>query len=409
MEFNLSYDQTNFMGYYPPSPISNDGWKYHQQIIDPEHSNPWRYVSKPQDEQENHMGYFPPPQNDSSHYSNGGLEYHQELKEYEHLPEPQDDSYCYNNHSYCGWESQNQRNLDDSYFVHQETSLLECAFNKFMQNCPPMLQEDLYYDEFNNSSSCAWEDQNQKAYDSSYSTYQEPSSLEQTFNLFVQTCPTSPPCSPFKNSSLLDYASTQNLLQDPYNSFHQPQNLFHNPQDSFYTTQNNLTTIHPYPQDCSQPLSLELAVEDYFQWSKESLESRCPVIERQGQLLEEHKRSWKEILFKKMDGHLEQGKRNLGDPRIEDKEQSVSEEVKEQEQEAPVSSKLSMKNEVVEVFEPKTTYTQKLIEVTEEHETSLPKDLMEDQAEEGEEVNQEISHSIEAEKCIEEGLMEPPI
>ncbi|KAL4381387.1 hypothetical protein AHAS_Ahas04G0128400 [Arachis hypogaea] len=74
MEFNSSYDQTNFMGYYPPSPISisNDGWKYHQQIIDPEHSNPWRYVSEPQDEPENRMGYFPPPQNNSSHYSNGG-------------------------------------------------------------------------------------------------------------------------------------------------------------------------------------------------------------------------------------------------------------------------------------------------------------------------------------------------
>ena len=77
MEFNSSYDQTNFMGYYPPSQISNGGWEYHQQTTDPEHSNPWRYVSEPQDEQENHMGYFPPPQNDSSHYSHGGWEYQQ--------------------------------------------------------------------------------------------------------------------------------------------------------------------------------------------------------------------------------------------------------------------------------------------------------------------------------------------
>ncbi|KAL4344517.1 hypothetical protein AHAS_Ahas11G0186300 [Arachis hypogaea] len=94
MEFNSSYDETNFMGYYPPSPISNDGWEYHQQITDPEHSNPWRYVLEPQDDQENHMGYFPPPQNDSSHYN--GWEYHQEMIDDEviHMrydPEPQDD------------------------------------------------------------------------------------------------------------------------------------------------------------------------------------------------------------------------------------------------------------------------------------------------------------------------------
>ncbi|KAL4337492.1 hypothetical protein AHAS_Ahas12G0115600 [Arachis hypogaea] len=73
---------------------------------------------------------------------------------------------------------QNQRNLDDPYFVHQETSSLECAFNKFMQNCPPMPQDDPYCDEFNNSSSGAWEDQNQRAPYVSYSINQEPSSLE---------------------------------------------------------------------------------------------------------------------------------------------------------------------------------------------------------------------------------------
>ncbi|KAL4276670.1 hypothetical protein AHAS_Ahas20G0230400 [Arachis hypogaea] len=71
MEFNSSCDQTTFMGYYPPSPISNSGWKCHQQITDHEHSNSWRYVSEPQDEQENHMGYQPPPQNDSYHYPHG--------------------------------------------------------------------------------------------------------------------------------------------------------------------------------------------------------------------------------------------------------------------------------------------------------------------------------------------------
>ncbi|KAL4365884.1 hypothetical protein AHAS_Ahas07G0150700 [Arachis hypogaea] len=84
MEFNSSCDQTNFMGYYPPSQISNGGLEYYQEITDPEHSKPWKYASKPQDELENHMGYFPPPQNDSSHYSNGGWEYHQEIANSEH-------------------------------------------------------------------------------------------------------------------------------------------------------------------------------------------------------------------------------------------------------------------------------------------------------------------------------------
>ncbi|KAL4337643.1 hypothetical protein AHAS_Ahas12G0130700 [Arachis hypogaea] len=82
MEFNSSYDQINFMGYYPSSPISNGGWEYHQENTNSEHSNSWRFASETQDEQENHMGYFPPPQNDSSHYSNGGWEYHQGMKEH---------------------------------------------------------------------------------------------------------------------------------------------------------------------------------------------------------------------------------------------------------------------------------------------------------------------------------------
>ncbi|KAL4394567.1 hypothetical protein AHAS_Ahas02G0164900 [Arachis hypogaea] len=64
----------NFMGYHPPSPISNDGWKYHQENTHSEHSNSWRFASETQDEQENHMGYFLPPQNDASHDSNGGWE-----------------------------------------------------------------------------------------------------------------------------------------------------------------------------------------------------------------------------------------------------------------------------------------------------------------------------------------------
>ncbi|KAL4394254.1 hypothetical protein AHAS_Ahas02G0133600 [Arachis hypogaea] len=61
MEFNSSCDQTNFLGYHPPSQISNGGWEYHQEFTDSKHSNPWRYTSKPQDKQDNHMGYFSPP------------------------------------------------------------------------------------------------------------------------------------------------------------------------------------------------------------------------------------------------------------------------------------------------------------------------------------------------------------
>ncbi|KAL4321605.1 hypothetical protein AHAS_Ahas14G0127200 [Arachis hypogaea] len=72
----------NFMGYHPPSPISNGGWECHQENTHSKHSNSWRFASETQDEQENHMGYFPPPQNDSSHYSNGCWEYHQGMKEH---------------------------------------------------------------------------------------------------------------------------------------------------------------------------------------------------------------------------------------------------------------------------------------------------------------------------------------
>ncbi|KAL4315853.1 hypothetical protein AHAS_Ahas15G0226600 [Arachis hypogaea] len=298
------------------------------------------------------MRYCPEPQNNLCHYPHGICAYQQECEqssERNFLPEPQSESYCYDTNTNYGWEG----NSNAPYDIQQETSSLDYIFNKFMQDYPPIPQSDPHPDEFYNYSHCGWEDQNQKAIDSSYSIYQEPSLLEQTFNSFIKNCPPSPPNFSFENSSSLDSASTQCFFQDPYNSAHQPQNSFHNSQNSFYTPQHNFTTTHPCHQNYSQPSSLELAVEDYLQWSKESLESRCQVIERQGQLLEKHKQSWKEILFKKMDGHLEQRRRNLGVPSIEDKEQSVSEEVEEQDKESP--------------------------------------------------------SSIETENCIEEGLIEPPI
>ncbi|KAL4276045.1 hypothetical protein AHAS_Ahas20G0167900 [Arachis hypogaea] len=236
----------------------------------------------------------------------------------------------------------------------------------------PEPQNDPYYDEFNNSSSCAWEEQNQRAPNVSYSINQEPSTLEQTFNSFMLNCPTSPPSFPLENFSSFDFASTQSLLQDPYTLSHQPQDSFHytvdssqhsqnsfyNSQDSFHTTQNNLTTTHPYPQNFSQPSSFELVAEDSLQKSRE--------------LLEKQEQSWKEqeILFKKMDGHLEQMRRNLELLSKEDEEQlvDVKEKMEEQEEVVSMTSEFSVKKEeVVKVIKPEVVYLQKPLEMTREH------------------------------------------
>ena len=85
------------------------------------------------------MRYCPEPQNDLYHYPHGVWTYQEECEQsvkMGHLPETQydpdfDES---NNYSYCGWESQNQRNLSNPY-------------------C----------DEFNNSSNCDSEDLLQKS------------------------------------------------------------------------------------------------------------------------------------------------------------------------------------------------------------------------------------------------------
>jgi len=76
-----------------------------------------------------HMGYCPPPQNDSSHFSNGGWEYHQRMIEYEqsnkieHLPKPQNSSYCYDKYRNFGFG----RNFNAAYPILQGLS---------PQNCP---------------------------------------------------------------------------------------------------------------------------------------------------------------------------------------------------------------------------------------------------------------------------------
>ncbi|KAL4287303.1 hypothetical protein AHAS_Ahas19G0172700 [Arachis hypogaea] len=88
MEFNSSFDQINSMVYYPPpqndsSHYPNGGWEYHQEMTNYEQSNQWGYAN-----QDNSMRYYPTPQNDSCHYANGGWEYQQGMIEYEHLPKP---------------------------------------------------------------------------------------------------------------------------------------------------------------------------------------------------------------------------------------------------------------------------------------------------------------------------------
>ncbi|KAL4381351.1 hypothetical protein AHAS_Ahas04G0124800 [Arachis hypogaea] len=144
MEFTSSFNQTNFMGYCPPSQYdsshySNDGWEYHQEDTNSEHFNQWRLAPESQIDQAEHMRYCPEPQNDLYHYPDGVWTYQEECEQsvkMGHLPETQydpdfDES---NNYSYCGWKSQNQRNLSNPY-------------------C----------DEFNNSSNCDSEDLLQKS------------------------------------------------------------------------------------------------------------------------------------------------------------------------------------------------------------------------------------------------------
>ncbi|KAL4306444.1 hypothetical protein AHAS_Ahas16G0178900 [Arachis hypogaea] len=125
MEFNSSYDQTNFMEYYPPSPISNGGWEYHQEITISGHSNQWRYASEPQEEQENHMGYFSPPQNDSSYYSNGGWEGNSNAP-YDIHPE-------ISSHNHASTESPFQNSPPTQTSMNQSLSKLETMLEKYKE------------------------------------------------------------------------------------------------------------------------------------------------------------------------------------------------------------------------------------------------------------------------------------
>ncbi|XP_057735293.1 uncharacterized protein LOC130950741 [Arachis stenosperma] len=424
MEFTSSFDQTNFLGYHPPPPISNGGWEYHQENTNSEHSNPWRFASETQDEQENHMGYQPPPQNDSYHYPYGGWEYQQEMMDHEqstqmgyaprshndqesymgYFPPPQNDS---SYHTNCGWENQDQGMM---------------GFEQSNQmGCFTRTQNDSYSYEWDNYPNCDWEGQNQGEFNVSYPIHHEPAPLNY---------PTSPPNFSYQNSSPLDYASTQSFLQNPYQSSHQSHNLFHTPQ-------HNFTTIHSRHQNYSQPSSLELTDEEYLEG-----------IEIQRKLVEFYTKSpsWEETILEQINGSLEQTKRNLEPSNSTDEDKFVGEEVEKQDEEASLSRKISMKNEV-EVVEPEIA-----LEMTREHEdsqlsqTSLDqnastletmieryeeemKKCWEDQQtssmiellkqmlgakkgveeHEREEVNPENSHSSEAENHMKERLIRPPI
>ncbi|KAL4365158.1 hypothetical protein AHAS_Ahas07G0078100 [Arachis hypogaea] len=170
------------MGYYPPPEYDsihypNGGWEYHQELTDSEQPNQWGYASE--NDQDNFMKYCPPPQDDLGHYPHGDWEYQQGMREYEqssemdYFPEP-------------------QRNCNDSHSNHSKTLSLDYAVNTYMEDCSSTPQNNPHCDEFNNHSSCGWEGQNQTAFNSSYSTHQETSSLECAFDKFMQDCPPMP-------------------------------------------------------------------------------------------------------------------------------------------------------------------------------------------------------------------------
>ncbi|KAL4357304.1 hypothetical protein AHAS_Ahas09G0173300 [Arachis hypogaea] len=111
------------MGYHPPSLISNGVWEYHQENTNSEHSNPWRFSSQTQDEQENHMGYFLPPQNDASHDSNGGWEGNSNA--------PYDIHPKISSLDHASTESLYQNSPPTQTSVNQSFSKLETMFEKY--------------------------------------------------------------------------------------------------------------------------------------------------------------------------------------------------------------------------------------------------------------------------------------
>ncbi|KAL4315773.1 hypothetical protein AHAS_Ahas15G0218600 [Arachis hypogaea] len=343
MEFNSSYDQTNFMGYYPPSPISNGGWEYHHENTHSEHSNSWRFASETQDEQENHMGFLPPPQNDASCYSNDG-----------------------------------------------------------------------------------WGEQNQKTFESPYSTYQELSSLERTINSLIQNFPNSP--------------STQiSMNQGPSKLETMFERHEREVQRSWKEQENSFKNIEVLiNQTLNEKEEVEEQNEDPLQKSRE-------LLKRQEQFMKEQQQSWREqeIRLQKMDEQLE----NIGkcseplSKENKDRLMDVKDKVEEQDEEATASSELSMKNEVVEnetalevTKEPEHSqppqtpldqkvstieseikrYEEEMKKCWEDQQTSSMKELLKQMLSVKEELEEQeseeiIPNSSEAEKYMKEKFMEPPV
>ncbi|KAL4391250.1 hypothetical protein AHAS_Ahas03G0226300 [Arachis hypogaea] len=166
----------------------------------------------------------------------------------------------------------------------------------------------------------------------------------------MKNYPPSLPSFSFENSSSINYASTQNPSHDS--------------QPTQTSTSQGLSRI-------------------------ESILKRC---------WEEEKKFWKrkENFFTNMEVHTAQLL-------------IATKKVERQDEEASVSSKILMKNEVEEAFDPELLHSQKPLEVTMKHKDSLPEALMENHEEEREEDTQEKSNSSEAENHMKEGVIEPSL
>ncbi|KAL4374152.1 hypothetical protein AHAS_Ahas05G0153200 [Arachis hypogaea] len=124
MEFTSSFDKSYHMGYCPPpqndsSHYPNGGWEYHQEMINYEQSTQLGYAPGPQNDQSNFLENFPPAQNDSRYYAYGGWEYQEHEMGY--FPEPQIGPY-FDHYSTCG----RGREFNAAYPIHQEPSPSNC-------------------------------------------------------------------------------------------------------------------------------------------------------------------------------------------------------------------------------------------------------------------------------------------
>ncbi|KAL4374153.1 hypothetical protein AHAS_Ahas05G0153300 [Arachis hypogaea] len=161
-------------------------------------------------------------------------------------------------------------------------------------------------------------------------------------------------------------------------------------------------------------------------------------------IVEEQQQAWREreILFQETDEQLEDTEKRLEllSKENEDQLMDVKEKVEEKDKEATVSSETPMENEVVKIFENKTTleetkehensqpsetsletlierYEEEMKKSWEEQQTSSMKVLLkqilsvkeEVEEQESDEDNQGRPNSSEAENHMKEGLMEPPI